>query len=87
MSSPIEFKLFAPYNQKAALIGSFSNWEEIPLHKDEQGYFRTSVELEDGTYQYKLRVQSKSWFFEPERWVDLTDPMQLKLTMPRKMLC
>jgi len=74
MASPIEFNLFAPYNKGAALIGSFSNWEEIPMKKGKDGYFRTKVELKDGVYQYKFRVQSKSWFFEPDQWVDVTDP-------------
>ncbi|WP_138500251.1 alpha-amylase family glycosyl hydrolase [Nostoc sp. PA-18-2419] len=74
MAKPIEFNLFAPYNKGAALIGSFSDWQEIAMEKGEDGYFRTSVELEDGVYQYKFRVQSNSWFFEPEQWVDVTDP-------------
>lgn len=74
MASPIEFKLFAPYNESANLIGSFSDWKEIPMKKGEDGYFRTTVDLEDGAYQYKFRVQSKSWFFEPDQWVDVTDP-------------
>ncbi len=74
MAKPIEFNLFAPYNKAAAIIGSFSDWKEIPMEKGEDGYFRTKVELEDGTFQYKFRVQSKSWFFEPDQWVDVTDP-------------
>lgn len=74
MASQVEFSLFAPYNNAAALIGSFSNWEELPMQKDKEGFFRTKVELEDGTYQYKFRVQSKSWFFEPDQWVDVNDP-------------
>ncbi|MHC5614569.1 MAG: alpha-amylase family glycosyl hydrolase [Nostoc sp.] len=74
MAKPIEFNLFAPYNKGAALIGSFSDWQEIPMKKGDDGYFRTSVELEDGVYKYKFRVQTNSWFFEPEQWVDVTDP-------------
>ena len=74
MSSLIEFKLFAPYNKGAALIGNFSNWEEIPMEKGKDGFFRTKVELKDGTYHYKFRVQSKSWFFEPDQSVDIVDP-------------
>ncbi|MBD2566383.1 alpha-amylase family glycosyl hydrolase [Anabaena lutea] len=74
MTKLIEFKLFAPYNKGVTLVGSFSNWQEIPMDKCEDGYFRTSVELADGSYQYKFRVQSNSWFFEPEQWVDITDP-------------
>ncbi len=74
MSNSIEFKLLAPYNKAAALIGSFSDWKEIPMQKDENGYFRTSVEMEDGVYQYKFRVQSKSWSNEPDEWVEIDDP-------------
>ncbi|MGF1536608.1 MAG: alpha-amylase family glycosyl hydrolase [Elainellaceae cyanobacterium] len=70
----VEFKLFAPYNVGAALKGKFSNWEELPMEKGKDGYFRTTVDLEDGAYQYKFRVQSKSWFFEPDEWVDVNDP-------------
>jgi 1,4-alpha-glucan branching enzyme len=82
MSAPIEFQLFAPYNKGAALMGSFSNWEEIPMEKDEEGYFRTRVELEDGVYQYKFRVQSKSWFLEADQWVDVVDPYATDIDDP-----
>ncbi|MCC3424125.1 MAG: alpha amylase C-terminal domain-containing protein [Microcoleus sp. PH2017_29_MFU_D_A] len=82
MSAPIEFQLFAPYNKGAALMGSFSNWEEIPMAKDEEGYFRTRVELEDGVYQYKFRVQSKSWFLEADQWVDVVDPCATDIDDP-----
>lgn len=74
MTNQVEFKLFAPYNKKTSLIGCFSDWEEISMEKDEDGYFRTQVELSDGVYQYKFRVQSKSWFFEPDQWIDVNDP-------------
>lgn len=82
MATSIEFKLFAPYNQGAALIGSFSDWKEIPMNKDKDGYFRTTVELEDGVYQYKFRVQSKSWFFEPDQWVEIVDPYATDIDDP-----
>ncbi len=56
------------------MIGCFSDWKEIPLQKDEKGYFRTQVELEDGVYQYKFRVQTRSPNFEPDQWVEVIDP-------------
>jgi 1,4-alpha-glucan branching enzyme len=74
MASSIEFKLFAPRNKGAVLIGSFSDWQDVPMKKGEDGYFRTSVELEDGAYQYKFRVQTKSPQFEQDQWVDVIDP-------------
>lgn len=74
MAHSIEFSLFAPYNSKAMLIGSFADWKEQPMKKGNDGYFCTHVELEDGTYEYKFRVQSKSYFMEPDTWVDAIDP-------------
>jgi 1,4-alpha-glucan branching enzyme len=74
MASSIEFDLFAPRNKEAALIGSFSDWKEMPMQKDEDGYFRTHVKIEDGVYEYKFRVQSKSPNFQPDEWVDVIDP-------------
>ena len=74
MASSIEFKLFAPYNEKATLKGCFSEWSEISMQQDEQGYFRTWVDLEDGVYQYKFRVQSQSHFLEPDEWIEVSDP-------------
>lgn len=82
MAAPIEFNLFAPYNEGAALIGSFSNWEEIPMQKGEDGYFRTKVNLEDGVYQYKFKVRSKSWFLEPDAWVEIVDPYATDIDDP-----
>ncbi len=74
MANSIAFKLFAPYNNSAALKGCFSDWSEISMQKDKQGYFRAKVELEDGVYQYKFRVQSQSHFLEPDEWIDVSGP-------------
>lgn len=74
MANRIEFKLFAPNNKGAALLGDFSDWKEIPMQKDKDGYFRTQVELEDGTYLYKFRIQSCSPLLQPDRWVYVIDP-------------
>lgn len=74
MKNHQEFSLFAPYNNAVNLIGSFSNWQEIPMTKGEDGYFRTQVELEDGVYQYKFCLQTKSPNFEPDEWIEAIDP-------------
>lgn len=44
------------------------------MGKSEDGYFCTKVKLEDGIYQYKFRIQSKSPNFAVEEWVDVIDP-------------
>jgi len=82
MATPIEFNLFAPNNKGAALVGEFSDWKDVPMEKGEDGYFRTTVKLEDGSYQYKFRVQSKSWFFEPDQWVEIVDPYATDIDDP-----
>lgn len=74
MSAVIEFKLFAPRNNQASLIGSFDDWQETPMEKGEDGYFSTQLNLEDGIYQYKFRVQTKSPNFSPDEWVEVIDP-------------
>ena len=68
------FELFAPYNKTVELIADFNNWEKIPMEKGDDGVFRTTQKLADGTYFYKFNVQSKSWFYEPDEWKTITDP-------------
>lgn len=79
MANLIEFKLFAPYNKEAAVIGSFSDWQPVEMEKGEDGYFRTKIELEDGQYEYKFRVRSLSWFLEPDEWVEIVDPSAVNI--------
>ncbi|MEG4625424.1 hypothetical protein Q5691_14200 [Microcoleus sp. w1-18aA5] len=43
MAAAIEFKLLAPNNKAATLLGSFSNGKKI-LEKDDRGYFRTKIQ-------------------------------------------
>lgn len=74
MASSVEFKLFAPYNEGVVLTGSFAEGKDIPMEKGEDGYFRTQVDLEDGHYDYKFRVQSKSFFLELDEWIEVIDP-------------
>ncbi|MDZ8056106.1 MAG: alpha-amylase family glycosyl hydrolase [Aulosira sp. ZfuVER01] len=74
MTSLIAVNLFAPRNKKATLIGSFSDWQETVMEKSDDGYFRTQLNLEDGIYQYKFRVQTQSPNFSPDEWVEVIDP-------------
>lgn len=71
--SKVEFALFAPYNEEAELISAFSDWEPVEMERGDDGYFRTSVELQDGTHAYKFRVRSKS-DFQLDEWVEVVDP-------------
>lgn len=69
-----EFRLFAPNNRAASLIGDFSDWDEIAMEKGDDGYFRVSRDLPDGTYQYRFMIRSKSWFNADDEWKTITDP-------------
>ncbi len=75
----IEFRLFAPYNETVALVGTFSNWQPIPMVKDEKGWWRASMPLADGEYEYKFQVKSLS-FFQVGKIVEVTDPRAVRLT-------
>ena len=63
MVSAVEFRLWAPYNAEAALMGDFLPESSIEMKKDDKGYFRVQIDLEDGCYPYKFKVRSKSFFF------------------------
>jgi 1,4-alpha-glucan branching enzyme len=82
MTNPIEFSLFAPHNNAACLVGDFSDWNDIPMEKGKDGFFRATVDLEDGKYHYKFRIQSKSWFVEPDTWIDINDPYATDIDNP-----
>ena len=56
------------------MIADFTDWTEIPMKKGDDGYFRTTQSLADGTYQYRFNIQSKSWFNAENEWKTITDP-------------
>ena len=55
-TASVEFYLFAPTVKWAALKGDFNGWQDTEMAKGEDGYFRTKVDLADGKYEYKFRV-------------------------------
>jgi 1,4-alpha-glucan branching enzyme len=79
-AKPIEFTLFAPYNEEAAVTGEWNNWQKTPMQKDDKGWWHVSVPLEDGEYEYKFALKSKS-FFMVDQWVEVADPRAVKLTL------
>jgi 1,4-alpha-glucan branching enzyme len=73
------FHLFAPYNEEVALIGDWQKWQPIPMHRDDDGWWRVEVPLPDGEYQYKFRVKSNSYFARGQM-LDVADPRGLSVT-------
>jgi 1,4-alpha-glucan branching enzyme len=77
--APIEFALFAPYNEVVELIGAFSEWKPLPMQRGDDGWWRTSVDLPDGDHAYKFRVRSAS-YFALGQMLDVFDPYALEVT-------
>lgn len=76
---PIEFKLFAPYNEEVAVIGEWNEWKPQPMEKGPDGWWRKNIKLADGKYQYKFRVKSKTFYQEGET-VDIADPRAVRVS-------
>ena len=69
-----QFRLFAPNNTEANVIGDWNDWQPVPMIKGDDGHFSVGIDLKDGVYQYKFNVRSKSWFNEEDAWVSIIDP-------------
>ncbi len=52
------FKYFAPEAQEVCLAGSFNQWldKELFLKKDKEGYWKISLPLSQGRYEYRYIV-------------------------------
>lgn len=51
--------------QSASVVGDFNNWspQAHPMHKDSDGYWRISIELETGKeYQFRYLVNGQDWY-------------------------
>lgn len=62
----VEFCFFAPQAKKVCLAGTFNNWdtESHPMEKDAEGYWRISLLLSPGRYEYKFLFDG-SWYNDP----------------------
>jgi len=74
----IEFSLFAPHNEEVKLVASW-NGGPTPMKRGDDGYWRTTADLEDGDYEYQFELISRSPQFEGER-VRVGDPTSVRLT-------
>jgi 1,4-alpha-glucan branching enzyme len=58
----IEFVYQAPNAKEVCLAGGFNNWDarSLPMKKNKQGLWRTTVKLAPGRHEYKYVVDG-SW--------------------------
>lgn len=58
------FRLYAPKADRVLIKGDFSNWQEIPMFKNEKyGYFYKFIKAKEGDY-YKYVIESQGSRFE-----------------------
>lgn len=76
----VAFELLAPYNEDVTVIGSWNDWKPTPMERGDDGVWRVEIPLEDGEYEYKFQLKSKSYFAEGQT-VTVADPTSLQLTL------
>jgi hypothetical protein len=57
----VEFRLRGVSAQRAAVVGSFTNWEPRPMEK-RQGEWRLRVTLPRGTHQFGFLLDGETWY-------------------------
>ena len=69
------FSIKAPSAQSVQLVGDFTHWKERPvsLHKDSNGLWRATVELEPGEHHYRFLVDGQ-WRDDPECTARVPNP-------------
>lgn len=69
------FCFTAPAAVSVQLVGDFTDWQRRPmsLQKGVDGVWRTSVDLEPGTYHYRFLVDGE-WRDDPECTLRVTNP-------------
>jgi len=62
----VTFSFLAPEAEHAALAGDFCDWDPTrhPMKKDKKGFWKVSLNLAPGTYQYKFFVDG-AWVNDP----------------------
>ncbi len=75
----MELTLFAPYNERVDVLGTFTNWDPLPMKKSTDGWWRASIDLPDGDHEYRFRVQSLSETLRG-KLVEIFDPYAPEVT-------
>ena len=71
----VTFLYTDPNAQKVALAADFSGWEQgaIPMKKQKDGVWKTSLNLATGTYEYRFLVDGQ-WHDDPQCLTRLPNP-------------
>mgnify|MGYP003329382969 CR=1 FL=1 len=52
----VEFRYPADADHRVMLAGSFNDWAQVPMTRDENGDYVVSVKLDPGYYEYRFVV-------------------------------
>ena len=71
----IQILVKAPQAREVAIVGDFSRWDEagIRLSKSDGGEWRTTLMLDPGEYQYRLKIDGE-WRDHPEAQKRVPNP-------------
>lgn len=71
----IEFVLEAPQAKAVAVAGTFNDWDtsRTPLHRDNDGTWRTKVKLSCGRHEYRF-VADGEWISDPKAMESAPNP-------------
>ena len=58
LEKTVDFEFYAPNAEEVHLAGEFNTWnpKKNPLRKDAKGYWRGSLRLRSGRYEYRFLV-------------------------------
>jgi serine protease AprX len=63
----VTFYLYEPKAQSVELVGTFTDWQPMPMQEVFSGAWRASLpRLSAGEYRYKFLIDSKQWMNDPE---------------------
>jgi len=67
-AKPVPLEYFAPEANTVAVAGDFNQWniQSHMLKKSKAGWWKTSVKLAPGRYQYRFVVDGEQWSEDPE---------------------
>ena len=67
-AKPVALEYFAPEANTVAVAGEFNQWntQTHMLRKSRAGWWKTSVKLAPGRYQYRFVVDGEQWSEDPE---------------------
>lgn len=78
-NASVGFELLAPYNEEVKLAGNWNEWQPTPMQRGDDGVWRIEVPLDDGDYEYRFDLISKSYFAKGKN-VSIADPKALEHT-------